>query len=55
MKKQKEEAEKKAEAEAIRLLYVATTRAKDYLIIPTSADAKSTGLYKILKNYLLFF
>ena len=44
--------EKKAEAEAIRLLYVATTRAKDYLIIPTSADAKSSGLYKILKNYL---
>jgi ATP-dependent exoDNAse (exonuclease V) beta subunit len=41
---------KKLEAEEIRLLYVATTRARDYLFIPTAA--REHGYLKLLQAFI---
>ncbi|HRU51259.1 MAG TPA: UvrD-helicase domain-containing protein [Planctomycetota bacterium] len=48
----KELEKEKARTETIRLLYVATTRAKDHLFIPTIAENKTKGLFQLLKPYL---
>jgi ATP-dependent exoDNAse (exonuclease V) beta subunit len=45
-----EREESRLKAEAIRLFYVATTRARDYLVIPAFAGARPAGFHAMLKG-----